>query len=472
MLLTWKDLAPGGAAERLDGQPAEIAGWFAALEPDESYRSFALTAEPVCCFGCLPSDPALCIGVFSAEPIRPQGQHMQLRGTWHCKTDSDGYRYELRDASLLMPARSPQAHPGFTRRQALGTGAVLGLSAWVPSFFAVPAKAAETAEAAAMLAGAVTIDLHSHAGSILGLRRIESNAPFSPVAGPMREGGMAVICLTIVPDSPATRVTEDRRIRPFREPAPGELHLHAQRAFGRAHAMVKAEGLAVITDAAALRRARAENPSVLIASEGADFLEGRLERLDEAYERWHLRHLQLTHYRVNELGDIQTEPAVHGGLTAFGADVIRHCNKRGIVVDVAHGTFDLVKRAAKISTRPLVLSHTSLSRAPGPASRTITADHARLVAQTGGVIGIWPPSTIFPNIDALAAGLARMADVVGVDHVGLGSDMMGLLSYSVLPNYQHLPALAAALLARGFSREDMLKLLGGNYLRVALATMS
>ena len=105
----------------------------------------------------------------------------------------------------------------------------------------------------------------------------------------------------------------------------------------------------------------------------ADFLEGRIERLEEAYRRWTLRHLQLTHYRVNELGDIQTEPPVHGGLTDFGAAVIRGCNRLGIVVDVAHGTLDLVKRAAAITAKPLVLSHTSLTSRPGPHSRQITA---------------------------------------------------------------------------------------------------
>ncbi|HEX6960065.1 MAG TPA: membrane dipeptidase [Ferrovibrio sp.] len=376
----------------------------------------------------------------------------------------------LRRRSDPEPGGKP-GHPGLTRRQALAAGTALGLFAWASLPLSASAAAAENPETLKLLSGAVTIDMHSHAGSVIGLRRIETHAPFSAVAEPMREGGMAVICLAIVADSPATRATKDRRIRPFRQPAPGELHDYAQRAFARAHAMIGAEGLTLIADAAGLRNARSARPGALIASEGGDFLEGRLERLDEAYDRWRLRHLQLTHYRVNELGDIQTEPAVHGGLTAFGAEVIRRCNGRGIVVDIAHGTFDLVKRAADVTTKPLVLSHTSLNHAPGPRSRTVSPEHAKLVAQTGGVIGIWPPSTIFPNMDALATGMARMADVVGVDHVGLGSDMMGLLSRSALPNYRHLPALAAALLARGFTPADMLKILGGNYLRVALATM-
>ncbi len=177
-----------------------------------------------------------------------------------------------------------------------------------------------------------------------------------------------------------------------------------------------------------------------------------LDRVDEAYADYKLRHLQLTHYRVNELGDIQTEAPVHGGLTDFGADVIRRCNKLGIVVDIAHGPFDLVKRAADVTTKPLVLSHTSLSRQPGVRGRTISAAHARLVASMGGVIGIWPPETIFKTKDAFVTGIKRMVDAAGIDHVGLGSDIMGLLSPSMFTSYDELPDLAARLLDAGFPR--------------------
>jgi membrane dipeptidase len=67
--------------------------------------------------------------------------------------------------------------------------------------------------------------------------------------------------------------------------------------------------------------------------------------------------------------------------------------------------------------------------------------------------------------------MARLADFVGVDHVGLGSDMRGLLVPSVLPSYRAFPLLAQALLARGFSAEDAGKILGGNYARVFAATV-
>jgi membrane dipeptidase len=150
--------------------------------------------------------------------------------------------------------------------------------------------------------------------------------------------------------------------------------------------------------------------------------------------------------------------------------LIRRCNRLGIVVDVAHGTFDLVKRAVSVTTRPLVLSHTNLMLRAMPSTRLITPEHARLVAGTGGVVGLWPPGVCSRRLPALAAGMARMADVVGVDHVALG--MRGLVGPSVSPDYDRLPGLAAALLEVGFSRADTGKILGGNYCRMLQACMA
>jgi len=175
---------------------------------------------------------------------------------------------------------------------------------------------------------------------------------------------------------------------------------------------------------------------------------------------------------VNELGDIQTEPPVHGGLTDFGAAVIRRCNQLGIVVDVAHGPIDLVRRAARETARPLVLSHTSLTTRPGPFSRQITAEHAKLIAGTGGVIGVWPPATIYPNLAAMAAGIVRMADTAGIDHVGIGTDLRGLVGATVFPDYDTLPALAEALLQAGLNETETGKVLGGNYARVFTASLA
>ena len=314
--------------------------------------------------------------------------------------------------------------------------------------------------------------MHSHAGGINGMRQLEGQHDWLPVSAPMRAGGMAAICLAVVSDKPVHKVAADGRIHPFRDPAPGELYDFTRLSFRRAMDLARAQNLAIVSDAAGMRRARDGTPSVVIASEGADFLEGKIERVDEAFHTWTLRHLQLTHYRVNELGDIQTEAPVHDGLTDFGAEVIRRCNRLGIVVDIAHGTHALVKRAASVTQKPLILSHTALTSHPKPLSRLIAPEHARLVAGTGGVIGVWPPASEFPTLTALAAGMARMVDAVGIDHVGLGSDQHGLTSPSVFPDYSLLPQLADALLAVGFKPDEAGKLLGGNYARVFEASMA
>ena len=433
------------------GQQVEVEGWACPFEPADAHDYFALIPHAPCCIGCIPRDPAGRIEVFAAAPVPASGLKLRLRGEWRI-TGGDGWRYQLRNA------RSIAATP-FPRRTFLRAAPLVCV-------------AAAGDDARQVIADAPTVDVHSHAGRITGVRTVRENLPFAPLADPMRAGGMAAICLAAVSDAPTHRVMADHRIHPFRDPAPGELYAYAQLSFARIHALAQAQNISLITDAAALAAARGGKPSAIVAAEGGDFLEGIADRVDEAYAKWQLRHLQLTHYRVNELGDIQTEAPVHGGLTDAGVEVIRRCNRRGLVVDVAHGTYDLVTRAADITAKPLVLSHTSLSRRPGSRSRLISAAHARIIAGTGGIVGIWPPSSIYPDMAAFAGGIARMVDTIGIDHVALGTDMLGLVGPSTFDSYADLPDLCAALLAHGFDAAEVRKLLGGNYVRVFTASMA
>ena len=438
MDLDWRDLS-NDRARAVVGQTVRLTGW---LPRPGLHGRRDLMAEPPCCLGCPAETAAPRVQVEAALPLSAgivtlDGRLQRSDGMWR-----------LEDA---RPVRN------FGRRRLLEAAPLLCLAAAAPA-----------PDSQVVVANGPTVDLHSHAAKLLYVR---SDAPFTPLAGPMREGGLAVTCLAIVSDAP-THHTVDGHIHPYRDPAPGELYVYAQRAFARLHKLVREQDLAVVTNAAEMQAARSTRPSVVVAAEGADFLEGNPDRVDEAYDRWQLRHLQLTHYRVNELGGIQTEEPVHGGLTDIGAAVIRRCNARGIVVDVAHGTLDLVRRAAEVTTKPLVLSHTSLTTRPRPFTRLITPEHARLIAGTGGVIGIWPIAALFPDMAALAAAMARMVTVVGIDHVGLGTDMLGLTGPATFDSYAQLPGLTAALLAAGFGPEDVRKLMGGNYARVFAASMA
>jgi membrane dipeptidase len=464
-LTAFSELA--NAAPRSGGRVVEVQGWISPFSVQARTSYFALVEDPACCIGCLPAGATRRIEVFADTPLPVTGRRIRLRGELRqLHNDEAGWCFQLRGARLIEAASGEDG--AFNRRQVLKAATLACLAAADMEAIAEPVSAADARTAIENMA---TVDVHSHAGGVIGLRRVNSDDPFSPVADPMREGGMAVICLATVSDSPTHHVTEDRRIKPFRDPEPGELYAYGQRSFQRIHELARIQGLALVKDAAALSLARSDRPSIVVCAEGGDFLEGVVERVDAAYEQWGLRHLQLVHYRVNALGDIQTEPTVHGGLTPFGAEVIRRCNRLGIVVDVAHGTYDLVRQAAAVAVKPLVLSHTSLSSRPGARSRLVSIEHARVVADTGGVVGIWPPASIFPDMAALAAGMARMVDAIGIDHVALGSDMRGLVGPSTLSSYRDLPLLAQALLARGFQVPEVRKVLGGNYVRVFTASL-
>jgi membrane dipeptidase len=225
-------------------------------------------------------------------------------------------------------------------------------------------------------------------------------------------------------------------------------------------------GIRRVTTLAELQDAKAKGEPALIQDiEGCDFLEGKLERLEEAHRRG-VRVVQLVHYIQNDIGDFQTGPVTHNGMTDFGASAIRELERLGVLVDVAHATEPLVRQAVKVATKPLLLSHTALqgSKAQGNtplAGRQITPDHARMIAGTGGVVGLWH---FFPSVERYVQGIKEMADVVGVDHVGVGTDQQ--TNPGAIQDYANYGGLADAMLKGGFSADETARTLGGNFVRI------
>jgi len=141
-----------------------------------------------------------------------------------------------------------------------------------------------------------------------------------------------------------------------------------------------------------------------------------------------------------------------------------------MLVDVAHATFDVVRAAVETSSKPLILSHTVVD-VPGIA-RAVSREHARLVAQGGGVVGVFPVAFGGRGFSGYIDHLSRMADVVGVDHVAIGTDMDGIpFRIATFDDYSEWPSIATALLARGYGRADVSKVMGGNVARVLRATI-
>jgi membrane dipeptidase len=223
-------------------------------------------------------------------------------------------------------------------------------------------------------------------------------------------------------------------------------------------------------------------PTIVQTVEGAQFIEGRLERVEEVYRRG-VRNLQLLHERddlVSPLGDVITAPAHLGGLTAFGAKVVRECNRLGILVDLAHASPETVLGALKVATQPFIVSHTGLDSRPGSNPRMaqmmkphlISKEHAKVVADANGVIGVWTKLADSPK--DFVANIKAMVDAVGVDHVGIGTDSDLLSSRdgqgtnTVWPGLTggFFRAVVGEMLLQGFTPDDIGKVSGGNYCRV------
>jgi len=362
----------------------------------------------------------------------------------------------------------------FTRRQWMwstvltSVGAMLGGGVG-PRGSTAAAQTAETASAALdVLRKSISVDVHTHGGTT----GITSQAPPNDdLASGMRAGSLAVACLADVPDGPILGRNPAGVLAALQTPEPGQLYKYHLGRLDWVDEMVANHGLRRALSAADLEAAHAAGqPAIVGDVEGLDFLEGRLERLEQAHQRG-VRHVQLVHYTPNDIGDFQTGIVTHRGLTSFGAEVIRACHRLGFVCDVAHATEDMVKQAVKVATKPLLLSHTAISgsRAMGPTpltGRQISTDHARAIAETGGAIGIWH---FFPSLDKYVEGLKEMVDVVGIEHVCIGTDQQ--VAPGILQNYAQWVHLVAAMLRGGFTPEEAGKIAGGNYMRLFRAAV-
>jgi membrane dipeptidase len=355
--------------------------------------------------------------------------------------------------------QSPGVEAGLTRRAFLGGAAALVIAGCA----GIRGRRLEELDprVPGVLAAAISVDMHTHSAGA-GFAR----APRYDLADHMRRGRMSAVCLCHSADGPVIRRPPGGRIRQYRDPEPGELYRFTQQRLAFMDSLLGPQGMTRVLTPADLAAAKAAGRPALIGTiEGCHFMDGRLERVGEVYRRG-IRQLQIVHYMPSELGDQQTEDASWDGLSPLGADVIRECNRLGIVVDVAHGSFKLVEQAVGVSAVPVILSHTSLAVTPlRPYSRLISAEHARLMAEAGGVIGVWPAAFAFVDGRDWVAGIARLVDVAGVDHVGLGTDMEGGVD-EVWDDYADLPAVVDLVLKRGFSPAETVKLIGGNYVRV------
>ena len=323
------------------------------------------------------------------------------------------------------------------------------------------------------------VDLHSHAGRCF-LAGLPAGHPLVTALGAAsvadalraaRAAGTTALCLSVVADFAVLRPDPATGLRAVRDFRSGEAYGDYQRQLAGIREAVAAAGAEVATSPADLDRAgRDGRTALLLGCEGGDFLEGDLRRLEEARAAG-LTVLTLVHYRVSEIGDVQTEAPVHDGLSRLGRDVVAECNRLGIVIDCAHASFATTMAVLEASSQPVIISHGQLGYPGTTHPRLMTAAHAAAVAEAGGLIGAWPCGITSGSLADFGTEIIRLTEAVGADRVALGTDLDG--NYRpVLTSYDQLPDLAALLQDRGLAPDRVHQILGGNALSMLNGILS
>ncbi len=215
--------------------------------------------------------------------------------------------------------------------------------------------------------------------------------------------------------------------------------------------------------------------AVIHAAEGGHHLERSLEKLEVLASRG-LRYLTLTHFVHNGLAQPALVPGhpwfalLRGrpGLTPLGKDVVRKCESLSVLVDVSHCSERSFADVASVATRPLIATHTGFRRF-FPAERNLSDEQLRIVARSGGMVGVitWDRLLGGPDVEQMVDAIVHGALVAGPEHIGIGTDFDGWVhSARGIREARHYPAITERLAQRGFTAAEITGILGGNYLRV------
>jgi membrane dipeptidase len=241
----------------------------------------------------------------------------------------------------------------------------------------------------------------------------------------------------------------------------------------RDHAVTGSDGKLQAVDKAqqldALLAARQKDRSTvgaMLTIEGLHNLEGKAENLDRLYDAG-FRMAGFTHFFDNELGG-SMHGLKKGGLTPFGRDVLRRMEAKGMIVDIAHLSHAGVAEVLAMAKRPVVSSHGGV-QATCKVNRNLTDDEVRGVAKTGGIIGIgyWEGAICSTDPRAAAKAMKHVRDLVGIQHVALGSDYDG--ATTVRFDTSQLAQVTQALMDEGFTPDEIRAVMGENALRVIRA---
>jgi membrane dipeptidase len=207
----------------------------------------------------------------------------------------------------------------------------------------------------------------------------------------------------------------------------------------------------------------------MLSVEGLHNLEGKAANLDRLYDAG-FRMAGLTHFFDNDLGG-SMHGLKKGGLTPFGRDIVGRMEAKGMIVDIAHLSHTGVAEVLAMATRPVVSSHGGV-QATCKVNRNLTDAEIVGVAKTGGVIGVgyWEGAVCDTSPAAVAKAMKHIRDLVGIEHVALGSDYDG--ATTVRFDTSQLVQVTQALMDAGFTAGEIRAAMGGNAMRVIRAGLA
>lgn len=370
------------------------------------------------------------------------------------------------------------------RRQVLlGAGTAFALVAgigWVktrkkPVPIGFDVDEAEIAKARAFLQDNPAIDIHAHPGRtfVRGAKGLKGKMRLYQALGTfedktvadMIKGGVGAASFSSVSDFQVLTLGKKglHAARPFK---PGEAWQSFQRQYKN---MMDLEAKGLVTfvgnEAQLVEAHKNGKVAAIFMAEGSDFLGGQPERIADVAQKG-LQSITLMHYRTNGVGDIMTQNPVHGGLTEIGKSVVREMNRSHILIDLAHASEATAFDALKISTTPVMCSHTHILGANVPKiPRFISLDLAKAITDAGGIIGAWPAGLGIEDLNGYIDRIFELVDALGIESVAMGTDMDA--NYKpVFETYTKMPILVAGLQKRGMGDEDLKKFVRGNFLRV------
>ena len=334
------------------------------------------------------------------------------------------------------------------------------------------------ARAARIHTAAIVVDTHIDTTMMLGKPGWDFMVRHQPEPGAnhvdfprLREGGLDAAFFSIYmagtvtgPEAVKQSLILIDRVRTLAEQHPNEIVL--------------------ATTAADVRAAhKAGKFAALMGMEGGHMIDDNLAVLRD-YQRLGVRYLTLSHSVNTNWSDSSGDKPAHNGLTDFGKDVVRELNRLGVMVDISHVSDKTFWDALETSKAPLVASHSSI-RAIAGHPRNMTDDMIRALGGKGGVIMINysvgflsneryesqqknPPPAELPRVswEKIVDHINHAVKLVGATHVGLGSDFDGTTVPDGMEDASKLPKITAALLAKGYSEQDVKNILGENILRL------